>query len=142
MKKDVRFFDLRYRLIVGFIVILMLILGVRLFVLAVAENGRWTEEASQQSTKTITTSAPRGNIYDRNGELLAGNRQIFNVTFNASSLTTEEINDSALTAVNRLLENGDEVVDDFAIEIDEDGNFSYTYDEDEKEWLKTYTREI
>ena len=136
MKKDVRFFDLRYRLIVGFIVILMLILGVRLFVLAVAENGRWTEEASQQSTKTITTSAPRGNIYDRNGELLAGNRQIFNVTFNASSLTTEEINDSALTAVNRLLENGDEVVDDFAIEIDEDGNFSYTYDEDEKEWLR------
>ena len=30
MKKDVRFFDSRYRLIVGFIVILMLVLGVRL----------------------------------------------------------------------------------------------------------------
>ena len=144
MKKDVRFFDSRYRLIVGFIVILMLVLGVRLFVLAVVQHDRWTGEASQQNTKTITTSAPRGNIYDRNGNLLAGNVQIFNVTFNAGSMSTEEINESALTAVNKLIENGDEVVDDFAIKIDEDGSFSYTYDEDEKEWLREngYNTEI
>ena len=32
MKKDIRFFDSRYRLIIGLIVILMVILAVRLFV--------------------------------------------------------------------------------------------------------------
>ena len=136
MKKDIRFFDSRYRLIIGLIVILMVILAVRLFVVTVIQHDRWTGEASEQNTKTIMTSAPRGNIYDRNGELLAGNRQTFNVMFTASSLSTEEINESALTAVNMLLENGDECIDDFAIVIDDEGKFSYTYDSDEKEWLK------
>lgn len=135
MNKDVRFFDSRYRLIVGFIVILMLILGIRLFVVTVIQHDEWTADAAQQNTKTLMTSAPRGNIYDRNGELLAGNRQVFNLTFNASNMTTEEINESALSAMNKLLENEDEIIDDFAIKLGSDGTFSYTYDEDQRKWL-------
>lgn len=136
MRKDMRFFDYRYRLIVGFVVLLMVILAVRLFVVAVIQHDEWTEAASGQNTKIIMTSAPRGNIYDRNGNLLAGNRQIFSVTFTPSSMSTKEINESALTTINKLIENGDEYVDDFAIVIDEDGNFSYTYDTDKLEWLQ------
>ncbi|MFR7990729.1 MAG: hypothetical protein ACLU5F_09035, partial [Anaerovoracaceae bacterium] len=92
MNKKTKLFNSRYQQIVGVIIALMVILGIRLFVVTVLQNDRWTAEASDQNTKTITTSAPRGNIYDRNGEALAVSRQVFTANFNASSLTTEEIN--------------------------------------------------
>ena len=125
----------RYRNIITFIVLLLLVLAIRLFVLTMIQHDKWVDEASVQTTKTIYTSSPRGNIYDRNGNLLAGNRQVFNVIFNASNLTTEEINDSSLKVINKLIENEDEYSDDFPIIIDEAGNFSYSYDTDEAKWL-------
>ena len=69
----------------------MLALVVRLFVITIIEHKNWNEAATKQSTKTIYTSAPRGNIYDRNGNLLAGNKQIFTAVFNASGLDSAEI---------------------------------------------------
>lgn len=127
--------DSRYRHIVLFVVLLMIALAVRLFVLTVVQHDHWVAEASEQTTKTIYTSAPRGNIYDRNGNLLAGSRQVFTATFNASNMTTLEINDSILTMMRKLEENGDEYNDDFPIIMDEEGHFSYTYDEDRTDWL-------
>lgn len=125
----------RYGNIVTFVVLLLLILAVRLFVLTMVQHDRWIEEASAQTTKTLYTSAPRGNIYDRDGNLLAGNRQVFNVVFNASNLTTQEINESSLTAINKLIENHDEYSDDFPIIIDKSGTFSYTFDNEKEKWL-------
>ena len=74
------------------IVVLMLILCARLFVLTILQEEEWAEAASNQSTKEITTSAPRGEILDRYGRVLATNEQLFTVTFNASGLSTEDIN--------------------------------------------------
>ena len=108
----------RYTVIVAVIVALLLSLAGRMFVLTMIQHDRWIEEASAQTTKTIYTSAPRGNIYDRNGNLLAGNRQVFNVTFNSSNLNTEEINQASLDIINTLIKNGDEYNDDFPIVIE------------------------
>ena len=69
--------DSRYRHIVSFIVVMMLVLAVRLFIVTMVQHDDWVAKASEQTTKTIYTSAPRGNIYDRNGVLLAGNKQVF-----------------------------------------------------------------
>ena len=83
MNKNVRFFHSRYEKIVIVIIILMAILAVRLFTVTILQHDRWAMEASDQNTKTIFTSAPRGNIYDRNGNILAENKQVFTVNFNA-----------------------------------------------------------
>ena len=128
----------RYGKLITLIVILMTVLAVRLFMLTMVQHDRWIDEASAQTTKTLYTPAPRGNIYDRNGNLLAGNRQVFNVVFNASNLTTEEINNSSLTLINKLIENGDEYNDDFPILISDSGAFSYTFDEELDKWLKEH----
>ena len=74
--------------------VLMLVLCIRLFVLTVLQQDEWKAAADTQSTKEITTSAPRGEILDRYGRVLATNKQIFTVTFNVSGLKTEEINES------------------------------------------------
>ncbi len=135
MNRRTKLFDSRYQQIVAVVIVLMVILGIRLFVVTVLQNDRWTAEASDQNTKTITTSAPRGNIYDRNGEELAVNRQVFTANFNASSLSTEEINDSALELINTLEKNDDEYTDNFPIKITASGEFYYTYKRKIREWL-------
>ncbi len=133
-----RLLNSRYTQIVALIVILMLVLCIRLFVLTVIQQDEWKAAAETQSTKEITTSAPRGDILDRFGRILATNKQIFTVTFNASGLQTEEINESAYGLVRLLEKNGDDdkMVDNFPIIITKKGNFKYTFDDEKKEWLK------
>ena len=134
-----RFLNSRYYQLLALILILMLILCIRLFVLTIFQQEEWTEAASNQSTKEITTSAPRGEILDRYGRVFATNKQLFTVTFNASGLTTEEINESAYKLVKLLEKNGDEenMVDNFPILITKKGNFKYTFDDEKKAWLKS-----
>lgn len=135
MSRNVRFFHSRYEKLVIVIILLMAVLALRLFMVTILQHDRWSMEASDQNTKTIFTSAPRGNIYDRNGNVLAENKQVFAVTFNVSSMTTEEINDSALKLIDVLIENDEEYTDNFPIKED-DGEFYYTYDEKIEKWLR------
>lgn len=125
----------RFYQILALVIVLVLILCIRLFVLTVIEKETWAEAAEGQNTKYITTSAPRGEILDRYGRVIATNRQIFTVTFNVSGLSTEEINDTAYRLVNVLESNGDEYVDNFPIMLS-NGSFWYSYDEEKEEWLR------
>ncbi len=127
----------RYFQIILLVAILMLLLCIRLFVLTIIQNDKWEASAESQNTKEVVTSAPRGEIYDRYGTLLAGNKQIFTVTFNISGMQTEEINESCYSLVKLLEKNGDEYVDNFPIKITKSGKFYFTYDTDKKKWLKS-----
>lgn len=125
----------RYYQVIGLVVILMLLLGIRLFVLTVFHQEKWEDAAQSQNTKEVVTSAPRGEILDRYGRLLAGNKQIFTVTFNVSGMDTEQINDSCYALIKLLEKNGDEYVDNFPIKVSKSGKFYYTYDSDKRKWL-------
>lgn len=124
----------RYGLMLIVFACLMAILVVRLFVLTVVQNDKWTEKATNLSTKTITTSAPRGNIYDRNGNVLATNKQVFNVRMYNSDDSSAEINEVALKLTKLLKKNGDKINDEFPIKL-KNGEFYYTYDKEIKRWL-------
>lgn len=102
--------------------------------LTVIQKDSWEAAADSQNTKEITTLAPRGKILDRYGREIATNRQVFTLTFNASGLSTEEINQTCYSLVQILEANGDEYVDNFPIII-EDGAFRYTYDDQKAQWL-------
>lgn len=131
----------RFYQILALTLILMLILGIRLFALTVIEKNSWATAASNQNTKEITTAAPRGEILDRYGRVIATNSQVFTVTFNVSGLTTKEINDTCYSLVKLFEKNGDEYVDEFPILISkqQDGSLSYEYsfDKEKREWLKS-----
>ncbi|HRV33375.1 MAG TPA: peptidoglycan glycosyltransferase, partial [Anaerovoracaceae bacterium] len=60
--------------------LLMTTLLLRLFVLTVVQGDLWRERASDLTTKTLHTAAPRGRILDRNGIVLADNASTFDVT--------------------------------------------------------------
>ncbi len=125
----------RFHQLLSIVAILVLILSIRLFVLTVIEHDSWDQVAEGQNTKYITTSAPRGEILDRYGRVIATNKQVFNLSFNVSGLSTAEINNSAYSLIEILEDNKEEYVDNFPIKII-DGEFVYAFDLERQEWLK------
>jgi cell division protein FtsI/penicillin-binding protein 2 len=60
---------------VGLVMAVMLAgLGLRLWAIQVTETEDYSAEAERNLVRVVSTPAPRGDIYDRNGELLAGTK--------------------------------------------------------------------
>lgn len=129
-----KIFEFRYYQLVIVGMVLMAVLAIRLFVLTVVEHDEWSVYADNLSQKKIYTSAPRGEILDRYGRVLAGNVQTFLVHFDSTGMESEDINKTALDVINILEQNGDSYIDEFPIVI-ENGNFVYTYQQDIDKWL-------
>src|SRR5665648_445938 len=118
-----------------FIFILMSVLVIRRFVLTVIENNEGSEAASGVSVKNIYTPAPRGEIFDKYGRLLAGNQQTFALQINPTYYENDsEINDVSIEIVKILDQNGDKYYDNLPIVIN-NGKFSYTYQKEIEDWL-------
>lgn len=116
------------------ILILMLILLVRLFVLTVVENPKWKEEADNLSIKSIYSKAPRGEILDRYGRVIATNSQIFTLRLSAGNEEHEELNKVCSIVIEILERNNENYVDNLPI-VMENGKYIYTYDREIEEWL-------
>ena len=126
----------RYNQVLAIIMIMMAILAIRLFGLTVVEGAQWGEAASNISIKSISTPAPRGEILDRYGRVMAGNIPSFTVQFSSGDLTNEQINSVSRNLIRILEENGDSYYDNFPILI-ENGKFYYTYQKDIESWLES-----
>ncbi len=132
-----RWIKFRHNQILLVIMILMVALLVRLFSLTVVEGSEWEKRAESLSIKQIQTSAPRGEILDRYGRLLAGNRPSFTVFVSRGSLESEDVNDQALQLVNLLQQNGEKINDNLPIVRNADGSFYYTHQRTIEEWLES-----
>ena len=53
-----------------FVIVVVVMLTLRLYFLQVMSGEIYAQAASENITRTRSTAAPRGNIYDRNGKLL------------------------------------------------------------------------
>ena len=119
------------------VMVLMAVLGIRLFFLTIVQGERWTASAANLTTKSIYTVAPRGQILDRYGRLLAGNRATFAVQFDATDLKDDVINRQAQQLIALFEANGDVYVDNLPIRINADGSMYYTYQQTIEEWLRS-----
>ncbi len=61
---------IRFRIVLYLLAILAIVLMLRLYFLQIMGGGLYAELASENISREKTVSAPRGNIYDRNGKLL------------------------------------------------------------------------
>lgn len=125
----VKVFSSRAAVLFTAIIILFVIIGGRLFYLQIVMAEYYTENFTQKSEKTITTQAARGNIYDCNGNLLAYNVLTYSVSLTdeipSSDTRGDTLNGIIDAAVKIIEENGDEIIDDFNIELDSDGEYSF-----------------
>jgi penicillin-binding protein 2 len=70
---------IRLRLIQALVLVMLGVLSVRLYVLQIVEGKRYAEVAENQRIRLLPISAPRGAIFDRNGNLLVDSRPIYSV---------------------------------------------------------------
>ena len=102
----------------------------RLFELQIISGESYLESFQLRIEKTKDIQATRGNIYDRNGNLLAYNELANNVViedvYESDSLRDENINETINKVIDIVESNGDAVVNDLSIQLDENGEFEFT----------------
>ncbi|ABW19302.1 penicillin-binding transpeptidase domain-containing protein [Alkaliphilus oremlandii] len=128
----------RYNVIIlGFAIIIIVII-LRLANLMIVEGQDYREQSENRIFKNIPISAPRGEIRDRYGKLLAGNRPSFTVQIMRNEIDSNKINEVSLKLLNILEENGDKYTDEFPIVQTENGEYAFTYDINLDKWKETY----
>lgn len=102
----------------------------RLFVLQIVNGEETLEEFTLKIQKERTINSTRGKIFDRNGVLLAYNELAYNVTiediYESGSDKNRNINETLLKVIDVIEGNGDKIINDFNIVIDEDGEYAFT----------------
>ena len=104
----------------------------RLFYLQIVRGEEYLENYKLQIRRTSEIPATRGNIYDRNGELIAYNELAYSVTIQDTVPTntgSDEKNEILNTILNKVLSiveaNGDSVIDSFGIILDSAGEYQF-----------------
>src|SRR5260370_17335456 len=67
----------RLRIIQVLVLVLLAVLGVRLYLIQIINGARYAEIADNQRLRKLSIPAPRGVIFDRNGRLLVDSRPIY-----------------------------------------------------------------
>lgn len=102
----------------------------RLFNLQIINGETYLDSFQLRIRKEKDIAAARGNIYDRNGNLLAYNELANSVmiedVWETGSGRNAAINSTINTLLDILDKNGDSADSDFNIALDNDGNFEFT----------------
>ena len=69
----------RLQIIQVLALVILSVLAVRLYLLQIIEGRRYAEIAENQRIRLLPIPAPRGNIFDRDGQLLVSSRPIYSV---------------------------------------------------------------
>ncbi len=101
-------------------------------------NGEaFEQEAMAHRTDAVEINAARGEIWDRDGNVLAGNRVVYEIIYNALYMDDSKRNATILEVVDLLEERGEKWRDILPIRLDEAGNYQFIEgEEDEIETLK------
>lgn len=126
-----RFFTSRTNIIIGIFAVFAIVLGVRLFVLQIIRGADYRSNYDVIAEKTEEIEATRGNIYDRNGKLLAYNKLAYAVTiedsgtYDSAEEKNKKLNAQLAKIITNIEKNGDSIVNDFNIYLDSAGNYQF-----------------
>ncbi len=102
----------------------------RIFTLQIVRGEEYLDSFVLMTKKERSISAARGNIYDRNGNLLAYNELAYFVTiedvYESGSSKNAQLNDTIYRLIKMIELCGDEVVSDFDIYVDENNEYAFS----------------
>lgn len=104
----------------------------RLFQLQIVQGEDFMNNYMEKIQKTVEIPGTRGNIYDRNGVLLAYNELAYAVTVNDTGdyPKSEQLNDMLRRLVGILDKHKEAVVSDFPVTLDDNGEMTFTFASD------------
>ena len=111
--------------------VLAAILVQRVFYLQIVKGQSYFDDYKLQIQKTKEVQGTRGNIYDRNGNLLAYNELAYSVTIEDSGdydtikQKNKEINKVISTVIDIVESNGDSIINSFGIILDSNNEYKF-----------------
>ena len=126
-----KLFSSRLKVLQVFLVFLACVLILRLFVLQIIRGADYQENYNLRIEKKEIIDATRGNIYDRNGELLAYNKLAYAVTiedsgaYSSRANKNEQLSKELADLITNIEANGDSLDLTFGIVMNSEGEFEF-----------------
>ncbi|MCM1272150.1 MAG: penicillin-binding transpeptidase domain-containing protein [Clostridium sp.] len=129
------------------VIVMFFILVKRLFALQIVEGQEHMENFIYKTEKTLTIESVRGNIFDRNGKLLAYNELSYSVVYSNNNnvetrakelgISESELRNQIVHRTIQILEsNNDRLFVDFPIQLTASGSYEFTIYETQLENFK------
>lgn len=116
-----------------FNIIMLIIFGAivsKLVYLQIYKYDDYKERADVGSTRFVAENAPRGKIYDSNGNVLATNTQTYTLTYTKTKEAEKTFYETMDKVFKILSENGETFQDDLLLKVDGNGKFYYDFKTD------------
>lgn len=123
----------------GLNIIMFVVFGVilsKILYLQVYKYDDYKEKADVGSTRFISEKAPRGIIYDSEGNVLASNRQTYTLTYTQTTKADEEFYKTMDKVLGVLSQTGEKFADDLLLKLDSNGKFYFDFKTDDSEAKK------
>lgn len=125
------------KLITSRVLVMIIIMGAlfavlihQVFDLQIVHGQEYMDSFETKIKREKTIDGPRGNIYDRNGNLLAYNELANSVTiedvYESGKLKNYKLNTTIYKTIKIIEENQDQLVSDFKIQLNKYNKFEYT----------------
>lgn len=112
------------------------ILIAQLFNLQIVQGSSYRAQSEKRVLRQTTVSAPRGEMLDRHGAILATNRDGYNVLLYKQTMKTKERNDFILRLAKLLKSKNTVYRDTFPVSVEDELTFEFDSDAQEKRWKK------
>ncbi|MGG5462782.1 penicillin-binding transpeptidase domain-containing protein [Clostridium sp. B9] len=115
----------RYKILIGIMIAIFIGIIIRLVYLQVFNYEEYKGRADTRSMRFLSEQAPRGKIYDSNGDVLATNRQTYTLTFTE----TDESNKNFYTTIDEVYDilktHNQSALDNFKLRINDQGELYF-----------------
>ena len=125
----------RFMALYSLVIISMLVLLISLFNMQIINGKEYRENSSNRILRQEIVYAPRGEMYDRNGIVLASNKLSFDVEIYKVASSTLDINATLLKIIKILDANKDKFNNTFPVE---DNKFTFSSKKSEEKWKKDF----
>lgn len=116
--------------------IIFAVIIAKLIYIQVYKGQEYADRADISSTRFVAEKAPRGKIYDSEGNLLATNIQTYALTYTKAEETEEDFYKTIDSVLEILSENGETFQDGLLLKIDKNGKFYFDFKTDDAEARK------
>ena len=128
--------NIRYYILIGIVIIVPIVLISRLVDLQLINGKEYRARSERRVIRTFENLAPRGDIYDRNGNALAKNEIIYVLNLYRTKKSQDDVNKLLLKIANVLIKNNDKYYNNFPVDFN---TMTYTISGDQlKQWQEDY----
>lgn len=109
---------IRYHVLMVFILCIGIVFILQLYNLQIVNGASYREQSENRLIREIVVTAPRGDVYDRYGKLIATSETGYAVNLYYTKNPKSVINDALLKLANILEKNGDSYVKNFPVNFE------------------------